>query len=205
MELSELAGEALRRGGGRPVRRSIAFAVVEEGTIHDHTHSTRAVPGAGRSQPVSAGSPIEEMPAPAVIPGRSRLQLVTPYRPATPGSRFESRRSRKIPANRHKVLSDRTRTRPGYTNARSSGAETPKRVAKPRSLGTIYSRFRPRRYQSRRRRATTQNGRRSRPYPTSRSNPVSAVSPVVTDGIDAAPQKGSGRSPRPALERKLAR
>jgi hypothetical protein len=130
-----------------------------------------------------------------------------PTRPVTPEVAGSSPVAPvKVPANRHIALSDRTRKSTDYTNARSSGAETAKKDAKPPSRVTISRRFRPRRHRPGRRRATTQNGRRSRLYHASRSNPERAIPAVVTDRIDGTPgcKRGRRRSPRPAVAPKLA-
>jgi hypothetical protein len=50
----------------------------------DYTPATQALPGDRRSRPVTAGSLAQEMPAIAVIPGRSRLYRLSSYRPVTP-------------------------------------------------------------------------------------------------------------------------
>ncbi len=50
----------------------------------NYTRTTQALPGGSRSEPVTAGWPGEEMPAPAVIQGGSRLYRLSLYRPVTP-------------------------------------------------------------------------------------------------------------------------
>jgi hypothetical protein len=64
----------------------------------DYTRTTQALPGGNRSQPVTAGSPAEEMPA---LAGNSRSEPVVAVGPVpvchAGGRGFESRCSRKTP------------------------------------------------------------------------------------------------------------
>jgi hypothetical protein len=99
-------------GAGAPVAVLLsggATAVAWCGN-HSTTHvlhrSCRVVAGRSRSLPVSLG---EKMPAPAVIPGRSRLHQWSSYRPVTPEVAGSSPvPPAKVPANRHVVLSGQT-------------------------------------------------------------------------------------------------
>ena len=99
------------------------------------------------------------------------------------GRGFESRRSRQSPCKSAHCVVRRNAT------VGLRRVETAKEGAKPGSRGTISSRLRPPRGRARRRRATTQNGRRSRIHrPPSRAS----------DGPPTRKKKwDAGGSPRP--------
>src|SRR5918999_679901 len=111
------------------------------------------------------GTQRPKVPAKEAVRRRSSSGVVVPDSACHAGGRGSSPAAPvKVPANWHVVLTDRTRNRPDYTNARSSGVETPKKGAKPVQWSRFQAVFG--RVDTNREGdvPTTQNDRRSRLY-----------------------------------------
>ena len=180
-------------GGGNQRPRD-AIQVLSDGPLGQQTGSKRPKSASLNHAEYDRRKPKRRMNR-AIA--RQSSSIVVTLEPAchAGGRGFESRRSRKI-SLQIGMLCCRVgrKTRTDYTNARSGGAEAALNRPKTRRTATNTSPLRPRRGRPRRRRATTQNDRRSRPFAVeiepSRSHLGHPSQSPVTDCLDLFPSRG---------------